>query len=186
MYPALNRCPVCKSELTVTRLHCSNCDTVVEGRFTTGTFGSLTPDGVREAYATGLPLVLAIFVWPLIFIIEIFGLAIRHSVLAVRLLANMFAGHLVLAVIVGFIAAAANTYLAIWLGVTTVGCPKRLIALAVCPTNGTTSITQAGGAAGAIIGAVPSSAWPLLINNCSITGNVAVQSVSRQSAGTRM
>jgi hypothetical protein len=47
MYPALNRCPVCKAELTVTRLHCSNCDTVVEGRFTTGTFGSLTPEQIE-------------------------------------------------------------------------------------------------------------------------------------------
>jgi len=44
MYPALNRCPVCKSELTVTRLHCSNCDTVVEGRFTAGHFANLSPE----------------------------------------------------------------------------------------------------------------------------------------------
>ena len=35
-----------------------------------------------------------------------------------RLLANMFAGHLVLAVVVGFIAASANTILVLWLGVT--------------------------------------------------------------------
>ena len=39
--------------------------------------------------------------------IEIFGLFIKHSVLAVRLLANMMAGHLVLAVITAFIAALA-------------------------------------------------------------------------------
>lgn len=44
MYPALNRCPVCKSELTVTRLHCSTCDTVVEGRFTAGHFANLSPE----------------------------------------------------------------------------------------------------------------------------------------------
>ena len=44
MYPALNRCPVCKSELTVTRLHCSNCDTSVEGRFTSGHFANLSPE----------------------------------------------------------------------------------------------------------------------------------------------
>jgi len=42
-----------------------------------------------------LPLVLAIFLKPMIFVIEIMGLIIRHFVLAVRLLANMFAGHLV-------------------------------------------------------------------------------------------
>ena len=47
MYPVLNRCPVCKSELTVTRLHCANCDTSVEGRFSTGSFGNLTPEQIE-------------------------------------------------------------------------------------------------------------------------------------------
>ena len=37
------------------------------------------------------------------FVIEVAGLLIRHIVLAVRLFANMFAGHIVLAVILGFI-----------------------------------------------------------------------------------
>ena len=37
------------------------------------------------------------------FVIEVAGLVIRHVVLAVRLFANMFAGHVVLAVILGFI-----------------------------------------------------------------------------------
>jgi F-type H+-transporting ATPase subunit a len=41
--------------------------------------------------------------WGLMFVIEVAGLAIRHVVLAVRLFANMFAGHMVLAVILGFI-----------------------------------------------------------------------------------
>jgi F-type H+-transporting ATPase subunit a len=41
--------------------------------------------------------------WPLLFVIEIAGLFIRHLVLCVRLFANMLAGHLVLAVIFGFI-----------------------------------------------------------------------------------
>jgi len=40
---------------------------------------------------------------PMIWAIEVFGLFIKHMVLAVRLFANMFAGHLVLAVFVGFI-----------------------------------------------------------------------------------
>lgn len=44
MHPALTRCPVCRNELTVTRLHCSTCDTVVEGRFTAGHFANLTPE----------------------------------------------------------------------------------------------------------------------------------------------
>ena len=37
------------------------------------------------------------------FVIEVAGLLIRHIVLAVRLFANMFAGHVVLSVILGFI-----------------------------------------------------------------------------------
>ena len=43
------------------------------------------------------------FLWGLMFVIEVAGLLIRHIVLAVRLFANMFAGHVVLAVILGFI-----------------------------------------------------------------------------------
>jgi F-type H+-transporting ATPase subunit a len=51
-----------------------------------------------------LPLVMAIFLKPMIFLIEVIGLAIKHFVLAMRLLANMLAGHLVLAVVMGFVA----------------------------------------------------------------------------------
>jgi hypothetical protein len=47
MYSALTRCPVCKSELTVTRLHCPACDTAVEGRFTAGHFANLAPEQVE-------------------------------------------------------------------------------------------------------------------------------------------
>ncbi len=65
-----------------------------------------------------LPLVLAIMLKPMLLVIEVLGLCIKHAVLAVRLLANMFAGHLVLAVIIGFIAATAHSYLVLWLGVT--------------------------------------------------------------------
>jgi F-type H+-transporting ATPase subunit a len=42
------------------------------------------------------------------FVIEVAGLLIRHGVLAVRLFANMLAGHLVIAVILGFITMAAG------------------------------------------------------------------------------
>ncbi|HZW31656.1 MAG TPA: F0F1 ATP synthase subunit A, partial [Isosphaeraceae bacterium] len=41
--------------------------------------------------------------WVLMFFIEVAGLLIRHVVLAVRLFANMFAGHVVLSVILGFV-----------------------------------------------------------------------------------
>jgi len=41
--------------------------------------------------------------WLLMFVIEVAGLVIRHIVLALRLFANMFAGHVVLSVILGFV-----------------------------------------------------------------------------------
>jgi F-type H+-transporting ATPase subunit a len=53
----------------------------------------------------------------MIFLIEIFGLLVKHGVLAVRLLANMMGGHVVLAVIMAFIGASA-TALLIWIPVT--------------------------------------------------------------------
>ena len=65
-----------------------------------------------------LPFVMAIFIKPMIFFIEVMGMAIKHFVLAVRLLANMFAGHLVLAVLLSFIAATAELHLLLWSGVT--------------------------------------------------------------------
>jgi F-type H+-transporting ATPase subunit a len=46
---------------------------------------------------------------PMIFLIEVFGLIVKHGVLAVRLLANMMGGHVVLAVILAFIAASAQS-----------------------------------------------------------------------------
>jgi F-type H+-transporting ATPase subunit a len=45
----------------------------------------------------------------MIFVIEVLGLGIKHFVLAMRLLANMMAGHVVLAVLVAFISASAGT-----------------------------------------------------------------------------
>ena len=65
-----------------------------------------------------LPGPIAVALIPLIFVIEILGLFIKHGVLAVRLLANMMAGHVVLAVIVAFIGATASAGAVIWGGVT--------------------------------------------------------------------
>ncbi len=62
-----------------------------------------------------VPLVLKVVVVPMVLVLEIVGLFIRYSVLAVRLLANMFGGHLGLAVIIGLIPAAAGSLL--WFGV---------------------------------------------------------------------
>jgi F-type H+-transporting ATPase subunit a len=50
-----------------------------------------------------LPFVLAVFLKPMIFFIEVLGLCIKHFVLSVRLLANMMAGHVVLVVLVSFV-----------------------------------------------------------------------------------
>jgi F-type H+-transporting ATPase subunit a len=68
--------------------------------------------------AMDIPLIIAIFLKPMIFIIELFGTVIKGGVLAVRLFANMFAGHMVLATILFFIVQTANLGAALWGGVT--------------------------------------------------------------------
>ena len=62
-----------------------------------------------------VPWVLALFLKPMIFGIEVLGIFVKHFILAMRLFANMFAGHLVLAVIMGLIALAAKSW--VWYGV---------------------------------------------------------------------
>ena len=42
--PVLGRCPVCRDELAVTRLHCGSCATQIEGRFQLGRFQRLSDD----------------------------------------------------------------------------------------------------------------------------------------------
>jgi F-type H+-transporting ATPase subunit a len=51
-----------------------------------------------------VPAWLGIFMIPMIWLLEFVGLMIKHGVLAVRLFANIMAGHTVIAVILGFIA----------------------------------------------------------------------------------
>jgi F-type H+-transporting ATPase subunit a len=70
------------------------------------TFGTVFVFGMRKFGFFGfflnqipsmdLPLALAIFLKPMILAIELMGLAIKHLVLSIRLLANMVAGHVVL------------------------------------------------------------------------------------------
>ncbi len=50
-----------------------------------------------------LPPALAAVLVPAIWCIEMFGLLVKHAVLAIRLFANMLAGHLVLAIFIAFI-----------------------------------------------------------------------------------
>ncbi len=107
------------------------------GVLATATFLVLVGSGMKKRGVLGfwigqvpqmeLPFVLAIFLKPMLFMIEVCGLFIKHVVLAVRLLANMFAGHLVLAVILGFIAATADK-LVLWIGAT---CASVLMGLAL-------------------------------------------------------
>ena len=45
-------CPVCDHRLEVTRLHCAECDTTLEGRFSVGRFGRLNREqlGLLETF----------------------------------------------------------------------------------------------------------------------------------------
>lgn len=56
----------------------------------------------------------------LIFVLELLSLFIKHGVLAVRLLANMVAGHLVLGAILGIALSAATAAFSTWLGVSAI------------------------------------------------------------------
>jgi F-type H+-transporting ATPase subunit a len=83
------------------------------------TLGAVVTAGMREMGPAGywvsivphldVPGLLKPPLWGLMFIIEVAGLLIRHVVLAVRLFANMLAGHIVLAVILGFILMVMNS-----------------------------------------------------------------------------
>jgi len=41
-HDVISTCPVCSSELAVTRLHCASCGTTLEGDFSVGRFGRLS------------------------------------------------------------------------------------------------------------------------------------------------
>jgi hypothetical protein len=43
-HDVISTCPVCSSELAVTRLHCQSCGTTLEGDFSVGRFGRLSRD----------------------------------------------------------------------------------------------------------------------------------------------
>jgi hypothetical protein len=45
-HDVISTCPVCSSELAVTRLHCRSCGTTLEGDFSVGRFGRLSRDQV--------------------------------------------------------------------------------------------------------------------------------------------
>lgn len=44
MLPLPSKCPICGGEIIVTRLHCQDCDTDIESRFSGGAFSQLNKD----------------------------------------------------------------------------------------------------------------------------------------------
>ncbi len=44
MNQMLTTCPVCDERLSITRLHCRNCDTTIDGHFDIGRFGRLSAE----------------------------------------------------------------------------------------------------------------------------------------------
>lgn len=41
------QCPLCGGQITVTRLHCRDCDSTIEGRFSGGFFSQLSPEQLK-------------------------------------------------------------------------------------------------------------------------------------------
>lgn len=44
MNSVIGQCPICNDTLHVTRLHCRNCDTTIEGHFSLGRLYQLSPE----------------------------------------------------------------------------------------------------------------------------------------------
>jgi F-type H+-transporting ATPase subunit a len=79
-----------------------------------------------------VPFPLGLIIKPLVFVIEVIGVLVRNAVLAVRLFANMFAGHMVLATILIFIYMAAQAQVALWLwGTITLASILGIVALSL-------------------------------------------------------
>ena len=47
MNPVIGLCPICGEPLGVSKLHCRNCDTTVEGHFTLGRLYHLSPEQLQ-------------------------------------------------------------------------------------------------------------------------------------------
>jgi hypothetical protein len=44
MYALPSQCPICGGEVVVTQISCRDCDTTINGRFSSRTFSQLTPE----------------------------------------------------------------------------------------------------------------------------------------------
>ena len=75
--------------------------------------------GVRHYWKTFVPHVPAVL-WPLMFVLELGGAFVKPFSLAIRLFANMIAGHIVLAIILGFTTLLANSIGGLSIGVSLV------------------------------------------------------------------
>ncbi|MBI4230576.1 MAG: F0F1 ATP synthase subunit A [Planctomycetes bacterium] len=67
--------------------------------FTYGVFHGMRAQGVGHYLKNLAPAGVPVFILPILYPIEILGLFIKHGVLAVRLFANMVAGHMVIGII---------------------------------------------------------------------------------------
>ena len=47
MNQMLTTCPVCDERLSITRFHCRNCDTTIDGHFDIGRFGRLSAEQIN-------------------------------------------------------------------------------------------------------------------------------------------
>jgi F-type H+-transporting ATPase subunit a len=96
--------PTGSFSVTLALAACTFATTLIAGSFKFGLVGFWK----NQVPSMDLPLPLAILLKPMIFAIEVLGLCIKHGILAVRLLANMVAGHLVLLAVLGLIVASAE------------------------------------------------------------------------------
>jgi F-type H+-transporting ATPase subunit a len=78
--------------------------------------GGMREQGVGKYWKNFVPHV-PLALWPLMFLLEVVGALVKPFALAIRLFANMIAGHIVLAVIVGFTAVLAGGNLGLGVGV---------------------------------------------------------------------
>jgi F-type H+-transporting ATPase subunit a len=78
--------------------------------------GGMREQGVGKYWKNFVPHV-PLLLWPLMFLLEIIGALVKPFALAIRLFANMIAGHIVLAVIIGFTAVLAGGISGLGVGV---------------------------------------------------------------------
>ena len=94
-------------------------------------FANIKKNGFKGYVLSFLPPGLPVLLRPLMFFVEILGMITKHLALAIRLFANMFAGHLVIFTILGLIFFFKNLFISPFsiLGIIFVSLLEVLIAL---------------------------------------------------------